>query len=572
VNGVELERLRQLQVIGAFDAGWARLLNRQAGPEGAPGDLPVAAALLTALRRRGHTCLDLRRTAAEVLCEEFGIAPREAADFSKDWTIPERWLPILGRPGEVAPLIRDGPRLFLQRLWAAQEEVALALLSRAAIPPRNLTPEWARAIHAGWAKPEEEQQRSAAISAATCGLTIVTGGPGTGKTSCVVRALAVGMAYEAMRVAAAAPTGKAVARLKDAWRRAGGPDDGRMVAATLHRLLGLPRMGRERWREPLLPWDVVVVDEMSMVDLELMAELTRRLEPSTRLVLVGDPDQLASVEPGGIFREICDGFGGGEKSPRIQLTHAFRFAGGGGIGRLAAAIREGDVTAVLEVLEEGGGGAIVWRRLPPKNELGSRLRARVRSAWSGVWSAETAETALAELQRFRVLTPHRIGPWGVDRMTEDLSGLLREGRGVPFIVVENDAARGLYNGDGGVWWRSSEGEVALVETGEGIREVAPACLPAWEPAWALTVHKSQGSEYEEVLLVLPDRDSPILTRELLYTGVTRARRRLEIWAEPDVLAATIRRPTIRAGGLDDRIRSRGPQRAACGSGSGPLSR
>ncbi len=557
-----IKALRTAEVLSELDLGWVRLLERAAG--GAlPADLALAAALLSALQRAGHTSLDLRRTPAD-LAAELGAPLPPSEELSKPWNIPERHRPILGQDGECAPLIRDGPRLYLQRHWRAESDVAAAIAARAAAPPAVLPPALERALAAQWPHPNEAGQLAAARAALTRALCVVAGGPGTGKTSCVVRALSLAQAAGGarLRIALTAPTGKAVARLREVWNANAGPGAQSPVeACTLHRLLRLhpDRVPPRHTAQSDLRFDVVVVDEMSMVDLELMAALARVLSPETRLVLIGDHHQLASVQPGSVFRDLCDGLRASApeaEGPLIELHHNFRFAPERPIGRLATAVRDGDAEAALRTLREGG-EEVARADLPPQRLFGARLRERIAAAWAPLVSAGSPDEALAALRSFRVLSSHRVGPWGAERIAAELSALPRLGAVVaPLIITANDPARRLYNGDSGVWWRGADGWRAVIEAEGGRVELPEGRVPPWAPAWALTVHKSQGSEYQQVLLVLPDRDSPLLTRELLYTAITRARQRIELWAPAEVIAACIRRAAQRASGLADALTRR----------------
>ncbi|MCX7818761.1 MAG: exodeoxyribonuclease V subunit alpha [Kiritimatiellae bacterium] len=560
MNDPRIAALLDANLLSELDAGWARLLARVAGGP-LPADLALAAAMLSALQRAGHTSLDLRQTPAE-LFDESGLAPPALPALSNPWTLPDRHLPILGGPGDTAPLIRDGPRLYLQRHWRDECDVADAIAARTAAPPTSAPSSLPADL---WSRPEEAAQRAAAHAALSRPLAVIAGGPGTGKTGCVVRALRAaresGRIIE--RIAIAAPTGKAVARLREVWTAARTGPAPPVEIATLHRLLGLhpdrvePRYGPGR----PLPHELVVVDEMSMVDLGLMAALVRALRPDARLVLIGDHQQLASVQPGSVFRDLCEGLRAVSPAedamgPLIELHHNFRFSAGRPIGRLAAAVRAGDADAALEALRDGGAEAAL-AELPPRRSLGAQLRERIAVAWAPLLAATTPAEALTALRGFRVLCSHRVGPYGAERVGAELAAAARRGpAGTPLIITANDPARGLYNGDGGVWWRGPAGWGAVIEAEGGVVELPEGRVPPWAPAWALTVHKSQGSEYGEVLLVLPDRDSPLLTRELVYTAITRARRRVEVWAPAPLLAEAIQRTAHRSSGLADAIRRR----------------
>jgi exodeoxyribonuclease V alpha subunit len=549
-----IQGLRDAGILNALDVDFAGLIERLAGPNGAAVTVP--AALLSALRRRGHVCMELNRAPAEWFAAAFGEEPPEGFDASKPWTLRAGQFPILGHPGEPAPLIVDAGRLFLHRFWTCRRDLADIVRSRAAIPPQPPSDAIRQALNETFPDPHHADQRHAAEAIASRRVVLITGGPGTGKTTAVIRAVRVLTEMEAAapRVAFAAPTGKAVARIREAVRAANMNLDG-ATFSTLHRLLRIhPVTGRPAVDAThRLGVDRVIVDEASMVDLELMARLVRAVPPDVPLALIGDMDQLASVAPGSVFRDLCDGLttrGGPAADAVVRLSRNFRFDESSGIGRLARAINRGDADTACAIATEGRPD-VELRAPPDARGLGRALRARAAESWASLRDAASPSAALAALTEFRILAAHRVGPWGVERISADLA-ILRGGErgdGAPFMITANDPYADLYNGDTGVWWREGSDLSAVVETDGALRSLPAARLPPHEPAWALTVHKSQGSEYDHVLLVLPDRDSPLLTRELIYTAVTRARRRVEIWGDPRILAGAIARRTARMGSL-----------------------
>ena len=368
-----LDDLRASGVLDALDAHFADLVVRRGGPGAEP--LAVPAALVSALRRRGHVCMDLSRPPAAWFSAAFGVDAPEAEAFSKGWNLEAGRFPTLGRPGDRAPLILDGARLYLHRLWTCQHDLAARLAARAAAPPAALPAALEKVLARTFGGDAQADQLAAARAVASRSLAVISGGPGTGKTTAAVRALGAMLAGGPLRVALAAPTGKAVARLKESLAAAGIPV-GALATATIHRLLGIrPSTGRPQYdAETPLPCDLVIADEVSMVDLELMAHLVRALAPATRLVLLGDRDQLASVEPGSVFSDLCAGLDravgktaptglvpvgpdmaalrgagsrgrdrGGPSVPPGTLTvlgHNFRFGAESGIGRLARSSEE----------------------------------------------------------------------------------------------------------------------------------------------------------------------------------------------------------------------------------------
>ncbi len=642
----------------ALDAAFAAFLARQVAD--APPALLLAAALASHQLGRGHACLDLAETLRDPGFA-LSLPPERGADDARqrpplpaevlDGLTLAGWQAAVSHPQLVAdgagatPLVRVGPRVYLRRYWQYEQSVRAALDARLAAPlalPAEalraalaiLFPPAAAVIAPDW-------QQLACALAARSAFAIVTGGPGTGKTTTVVRLLAVLQALalaapdgRALRIRLAAPTGKAAARLNESIAGAVArlpladlPDAEAVRAAipvqvtTLHRLLGSrpdTRHFRHHAGNPL-PLDVLVVDEASMVDLEMMAALLAALPATARLVLLGDKDQLASVEAGAVLGELCRRADGGHYTPATadwlaaiagagiaaglvdpagtpldqavaMLRHSHRFSGDSGIGRLAAAVNAGSADGVRQVLAAGyadlariplrdvGEGAL--RRLvvdggdlPDARGYRHYLHiVRERRPASGAgqpaidaWAGEV----LAAHGQFQLLCALRRGPWGVEGLNPRIAGWLREAGliaaadgwyvGRPVLVTRNDYGLGLMNGDIGITLAlpAGAGDGALrvaFPAGDGsggIKWVQPSRLQAVETVFALTVHKSQGSEFTHAALLLPDNLNPILTRELVYTGITRARRwfTLADAAETGVLERAVARRVLRVSGL-----------------------
>ncbi|WP_310460666.1 exodeoxyribonuclease V subunit alpha [Sphaerotilus sp.] len=661
------------------DAGWLRRLDVALArwlaaelPDAAP-ELLLCAALLAQRESRGHTCIALDELLAQRRPDVIARpdddawldgpgAARAALAMALQRLPPDRadWLNGLqdsdavdagaGAASGQAPLVLehtpDGARLYLRRHWRDEQAVARAVLSRAVGPhPGEVVPD--AGVVRGWldrlfglardpAAPD--WQRAACAMALRGRLALVTGGPGTGKTYTVARLLALLFALhpapETLRIALAAPTGKAAARLKQSIDQALGqlgaalPDalDWALLAKrlkealTLHRLLGArpdTRALRHDARHPL-DVDLLVVDEASMVHLEMMAALLAALPERARLVLLGDKDQLASVEAGAVLGDLCGqaecgqydadsvawitACTGGTVPPdlrhrtgtplpalaqqTVMLRESRRFQGA--IGDLAKAVNAGDVRgadavfrrkdaavqrlalteaqalpAVLALALQGRAGAPIGYDLylaalqqrPPPGD------AEAHQAW--------VVRVVQAFERVRLLCALREGEWGVTGLNARIEAHLR-GRGAiarhgewyagrPVMITRNDAALGVYNGDVGVALPGVEGgaslRVWLLEgAGQPPRSVMASRLAATETAFAMTVHKSQGSEFDDVLVLLPAQRSPVVTRELLYTAVTRARRRVAVAAGEELVAAAVTAPTQRRSGLIARLR------------------
>ncbi|HEY8515116.1 MAG TPA: exodeoxyribonuclease V subunit alpha [Candidatus Binatia bacterium] len=431
----------------------------------------------------------------------------------------------------------------------------------------------------------DDAQRAAARTAATRRLCVISGGPGTGKTSTVVKILAL-LAEQRLRAGEPppralllAPTGKAAMRLTESIRNAKAQlacDDEVRAAipeasSTIHRALGVIEGSTTRFRhhrDNPLPADVVLVDEASMVDLALMARLVDAVPDEARLILLGDKDQLASVEAGAVLGELC-------AEPRddgplgrciVHLTRSWRYRPGSGIEALARAINAGDAARALEIVADPAYPDVT--RVDPARDqaLSPALEAQVMDGFAPYFEASDAGERLRALERFRVLCAHRRGPHGVETANSEIeSALATAGRiergggatyaGRPIIVTRNDYQLELFNGDVGTIVEVGGRKLAFFAAADGAqRLLSPARLPPHETVFAMTVHKSQGSEFDRVAVLLGDRPSPLMTRELLYTAVTRARQSVVLHATEEVIAAAVARPTERASGLRDALR------------------
>ncbi|MBI5340675.1 MAG: exodeoxyribonuclease V subunit alpha [Mycolicibacterium rufum] len=526
-------------------------------------DPTVALAVAFAVRavRAGSVCVDLRSVAQQVGQPEL------------PWPAPQTWL----RAVQASPLVdkqvlhlmsdRSADLLYLDRYWREEQQVRDDVLALLASPLPAAVPGLERLFPAGW----EEQRRAAEVALAQS-LTVLTGGPGTGKTTTVARLLAL-LAEQAalagrppLRIALAAPTGKAAARLLEAVRaeldKLDAQDRDRLpelTASTLHRLLRPRPDNASRFRhhrENRLPHDVIVVDETSMVSLTLMARLLEAVRTDSRLILVGDPDQLASVEAGAVLADLVDGLGArtGVRIAALQTSHRF----GASIGTLASAIRDGDADRAVEVLRDGG-EHIEWLAV---DDPGERLRPvllphalRLREAAI----LGDARAAAGTLDEHRLLCAHRRGPSGVAYWNRQVERWLTDATGEPIwadwyagrpvLVTANDYGRRLYNGDTGV--AVVRGESLTVAIGE--QEFAAGRLSDVETMHAMTIHKSQGSQADEVTVLLPAEESRLLTRELFYTAVTRAKSRVRVVGTEASVRAAVARRAVRASGLARRL-------------------
>jgi exodeoxyribonuclease V alpha subunit len=523
------------------------------------------------------------------------------------------------RPGTLLDFSRD--RIALRRYARYEQALAERLSARAALVREMpgdgdalralLVRLFARADAA--APDTLDRQALAVAMALRRRLLLVTGGPGTGKTTTVARLLAASIEAARLRgeppprIALAAPTGRAAARLGEAIDGvlradlAAGRIDADVAAwvptqaRTLHRLLGwLPgRVGFRHHAGHPLREDLVVVDEASMVDLPLMAKLVEAVPESATLVLIGDPDQLPAVEAGDVLGGLCAASGEGLSLPtddagfasallgvgvpvaetgteaaplagaRVHLLHGWRQAGAAPLQALAGALQRGDRDAVFAALSEDD--AALSRRHGDGAALVEALRREALPAFAAVRDADDPQQALALATRCRILTALRRGPFGAEHWNAwcaaELGGRTPYFHGRLLMIAANSERHGLYNGDLGVVWHDARGEAeAWFDTPQGLRAWRPAQLPAHASAYATTVHKAQGSEFERVLLILPDADARVLSRELLYTALTRARRSVWIWGAFETLDRALQRRTWRESGLEARLRRLLPDR------------
>ena len=615
----------------------------------------LGAALASHQLGRGHICLDIDKALADpdgTLSlppegERGEDMPAKPSRILCDLT-PAVWMEqlagsaLVGNDTETTPLVLQGGRLYLRRYWQYTRQVAREILDRAqqTLPVPEDLENRLDALFADLRTPEEKTKQAihwqsvAAAVAAGSRFSVISGGPGTGKTTTVVQVLGLlqGIAMEqgkALRIRLAAPTGKAAARLTESISRAmdlvPGPLKPHMPAevTTLHRLLGTRHDSRQfvHNQNNRLHVDLLVVDEASMIDLEMMDVLLRALPPHARLMLLGDKDQLASVEAGSVLGDICthaatpcyqpetaafikkatgydlSGFSGpgtGLDQRIVVLRKSHRFHENSGIGDLARAVNQGHDKQVVRIWEKGYADmshlvihscedarfrSLVLDGNPKifphaaEEPAGYRDYLEIMAGGSAAWPSEDHwfRAVLERFNRFQLLSPVRKGDWGVEGLNHIAAqilyhaGLIRATRGWypgrPVMVTRNDYRLGLMNGDIGIVLEVDNEKEPLPEKtlrvvfpmADGtLKQVLPSRLEAVETVYAMTVHKSQGSEFDHTALVMPDTMSPVLTRELVYTGITRARYFFTLaGTSTDLLAEAVKQRTHRASGLGD---------------------
>ncbi len=617
------ESIRRLEQTGLFSpidlhlASFVCRLDHKEAPV-----LALSVALLSRHVGQGHICLDTGRL--DPLCVNVLHAHDIAVPPAPAWQHQLMTVSVVGGPGAACPLILDGSRLYMKRYFDYETTVA-DHLSRLASDRASgkLTDSDRRCLRKGLASyfPDTAEggfwQKVAGFAAVTRRLCVISGGPGTGKTTTVAKILALILEQEEKpcRIVLAAPTGKAAARLGESLQGMGDklhlPDNlaSHMPtsAATLQRLLGwIPDspVFRHNENNPL-DLDILVLDEVSMVDLPLMAKTLQALPQHARLILLGDKDQLASVEAGAVLGDICgrkalnvfspafvqeyvttvgtwdtpsqnlpeqlpeqtphQARGSGLLDSVVSLTKSYRFGEESGIKRLSLAIRDGEGAKALAILEAQLPD-IAWIPIRSSDDPSSVLSSIIQQGFVPAFATDDVGERYQRLQTFRILSPLRDGLWG----TANLNALVRKTletqgcmertslwpQGLLVMVSVNEYGVRLYNGDVGLVASSEEGRPRVyfpdMEHG-GMRSLAPVRLPPHEPAFAMTVHKSQGSEFDHVVFVLPEADSPLLSRELVYTAITRARNKVTLVGHGASFVRAVGRRIQRSSGLGERL-------------------
>ncbi|MDO8826121.1 exodeoxyribonuclease V subunit alpha [Methylophaga sp.] len=537
----------------------------------------LTAGLLSETISEGHVCLNLNDF------NSLNPLVQDALPGAFQWLKQLQNSEVVGKPGEFKPLVltADG-LLYLYRYWQSEQQVAKAIKQRlkdsvslpAADKLLTFMGDWQNHL------PDIDWQKVAVLSALRRQLCVISGGPGTGKTTVVLKILqCLQLNDDKPRIALAAPTGKAAARLQQAINQQTGEQ---YIAKTLHRLLGISArfdQGRYSAERPL-PVDVLIVDEASMIDINLMAITLKALPLHARLILLGDSDQLASVESGAVLANLCaeqPSFSADFKAwvkqisdidlaatnadnpledSLVKLQHSYRFAAGGQVGLLAQAVNQGAADQVMELLLNQTHSTLL---APGTEQIQIQILNGYQRFIEAIEQRQDAVSCIKAFEAFRMLCAVKQGPQSVYSVNQMMSQLLAKRGwrtaqpfypGRPIMITQNHYRQNLFNGDIGVVLANADGELqACFLFGEELRWLPLSRLPAHETVFAMTVHKSQGSEFDHIALLLPEEDAAVLSRELVYTALTRARQSVQILSTQPVLKQAVQRRHQRESGL-----------------------
>ena len=603
-----IEHLRDMGIFSDLDVHFTKLMFSLSDSMDEESLLGIV--LASHFTTQGSSCVDLSVLANQSFpLQNDSDIEAIACPILSQWHSSLRKCCVVGSPPNYTPLILNGDRLYLYRYFEYEQQLAAQIRNRCRQQCRevnsDILEEGLSRLFPFQQEISTDQQKIAARNAVLRHVCIISGGPGSGKTSTVIKILALLLEQNPnLNIALAAPTGKAAVRLQEAITQtlphlncaSSIKEAIPQEAYTIHRLLG-SRANSPYFRSHagnILPYDVVIVDEASMVDLALMTKLAMALSQSARWILLGDKDQLASVESGTVLGDICEA-GMGEninnhshppnshspiklldnEVPHSQsltdsivlLDKSYRFGENSGIWKLAQAVRQGESEKALRILNSESYPDVNWHNDGLSEGLPSTLISEIVVSFSRCLEENLPDRILQLFEQYRVLCATRRGPYGVEainrRIREELmkKGLIRPQsrwyHGHPIMITRNDYTLNLFNGDIGIILRNpaSHNELqAFFSSREGeIRSFLPNRLPAHETVYAMTIHKSQGSEFDNVLILLPHQFSPLLTRELVYTGITRAKQRVSIWGNEPVLSMAISKKINRSSGLREQL-------------------
>ncbi|MCP4075003.1 MAG: exodeoxyribonuclease V subunit alpha [Gammaproteobacteria bacterium] len=511
--------------------------------------------------------------------------------------------PVVGEGDELSPLIFENNKLYLNRYYHNEKNISESLLSMTKTSNVDIDINTINNLFAGSEVPD--YQKLAAIISCKHQLSIISGGPGTGKTwtvSKILTLLILQQKNNKLKIKLAAPTGKAAARLSESIEKLRSEmnlDDTikKQIpgeAVTLHRLLGIHRYTHRPGYHQLNPLscDVLVLDEASMIDQQMMAVICAALPAQCKLILLGDKDQLSSVEAGSVFADLCGGLSETEFNKDQQrwikqqvdydlplhrssyslsdhvvvLQKSHRFDEYSGIGLLAKSINQGDVEQSINQLKATDLFSTINWSQPVENELPAKLKKQAHETYLPMLQAESISEAFKLFHQFQILSAVWSGPTGVDTINSLIESYIsvKQGseshaefyKGKPVMMTSNVYLYDIHNGDIGIVWPDENEQLKIwFEQNNGkYRKLSLSQCPEHKTAYAMTVHKSQGSEFKHILLILPYTETAVSTRELFYTGITRAAESVEIWGSESIIKTTINQKTLRVSGLMERLK------------------
>lgn len=618
MNKEPITYLYEIGIISKVDIHFANFITGLCKAKDA--EVLIGAALVSSATAKGNICLDLGSVTAGQRETYHNVEWPSVFPKLEVWLEKLRNSPVVGTPGEFCPLILDkNNRLYLYRYW--EYEKTLAELIRRRVKEditdidTSLLKESLQRLFPEKSEKDINWQKVSAMTAVMKRFCVITGGPGTGKTYTVAKILSIWLEQargKKLRIFLCAPTGKAAAKLGESIKKAKQEINCRetikqaipVQTYTIHRMLrplpGSPYFGYHA--ENPLPADVVIVDEASMVDLALMSKLISSIPMTATLILMGDRDQLASVEAGSVLGDICHRNnmeifsqeyaktieviadekintsiqlhekGQGLADGIVVLKKSLRFNQTGKIQQLSHAVNHGDRKSFFVMLKNNEGRGIQWEELKASTDKHSIIAGKIVEGYAGYLMAHDPYTALERFNRFKLLCAMKVGRYGafsLNRLAEevliqkklitmDMANDYPWYQGRPVLITKNDYSLGLFNGDMGIAMKdptegSSKLYVFFAEASGEVKRYSPYRIKEHETAYAMTVHKSQGSEFDHVCLVFPDKDYPVLTRELVYTGITRARKSVLLWGSESVFTTAISRKIQRTSGLRDAL-------------------
>lgn len=592
-----LEALRSQEIIGLFEVEFVRFLL-EVQPDEKKEVLLAAAACIQA-QQNGHVCLDIQAWDHAYLFEDPKSEIKITGDLKQSWLAALLESRLVSAGDELKPLVLEDKRLYLHRLWKYEEELSgwLKNKSEKFYPePNEVKPILQNILKPSPDLFETNWQHVAVCLSFLKDLLVISGGPGTGKTFTVLNIVAVHAMVHSnkeLRIALAAPTGKAARRLAESIESGKGslPESISSVitipdtALTVHKLLGSDFSGnRFKYNEEnKLPYDIVVIDEASMLDITMWVRLIRAIGENTKLVVLGDKDQLASVEAGSILGDLCQGENSfsekiaatisemsgipvpvAKSKPSINdsvvfLTKSYRFGADSGIGQFALAVNNADAEKAIRLLKDSKYPNLNWvdSSSEPLQEIIQKFAIDHYQYYSG----EEENKRLISSNRKKILCALRRGRSGVEQINREAERLIRRKKGILdstewydgriVMATRNDSILKIRNGEIGICKFKEEPTIKF--EGEYAKEISATRLKEYEPAYAITIHKSQGSEFDEVAIILPSEVNSILSKEILYTAVTRARQNTLIIANEEIIRKTIQRSVSRNSGVRQKV-------------------